>query len=188
MSEARIIKKYGNRRLYDTAASGYVNLEGVAELVRSGVEVQVVDAKSGEDLTRHVLTQIIVDDARNPEGGPPVEFLRDLVRAGDQAHRDFLQWYLGMASDAYQRVQEVWRERAGPTLKSQGEAWANILDPFGAVRTVVRATRSPQFKGADPEQSESEHEPGEVEESQPSVAELAELRRRLEELESRLTD
>ena len=59
-----VIKKYENRRLYDTGASRYVNLEDVARMVREGVEVQVVDARSGEDLTRVILTQVIVEDAK----------------------------------------------------------------------------------------------------------------------------
>ena len=59
-----VIKKYENRRMYDTSASRYVNLEDVAEMVRNGEELQVVDAKSGEDLTARVLTQIIVEEDR----------------------------------------------------------------------------------------------------------------------------
>ena len=62
--EPIVIKKYENRRLYDTSASRYVNLEAVAELLREGREVQVVEAKSGDDITRQVLTQIIVDQSK----------------------------------------------------------------------------------------------------------------------------
>ena len=61
-----VIKKYENRRLYDTTNSRYVNLEEVAQLVQSGKDVEVVDAATGEDLTRLVLTQIIVEDAKTP--------------------------------------------------------------------------------------------------------------------------
>src|SRR5690242_1403213 len=65
MAAARVvIKKYGNRRLYDTSASRYVNLEEIAGMVRNGTDVQVVDAKTGEDLTRATLMQVIADDTK----------------------------------------------------------------------------------------------------------------------------
>ena len=63
-----VIRKYPNRRLYDTSSRRYVNLDDVAALVRQGTNFQVVDAKTGDDLTRVVLTQIIVEDARGPAG------------------------------------------------------------------------------------------------------------------------
>ena len=74
-----VIKKYENRRLYDTANSRYINLEEIAQMVRSGTSVQVLDAKSGEDLTRVVLTQIIVEDAKGRESGLPLDILRQHV-------------------------------------------------------------------------------------------------------------
>jgi polyhydroxyalkanoate synthesis repressor PhaR len=64
-----VIKKYGNRRLYDSAGSRYVNLDDIAELVRAGQNVQVVDAKTGKDLTRVTLTQIITEDAKDKPTG-----------------------------------------------------------------------------------------------------------------------
>jgi polyhydroxyalkanoate synthesis regulator protein len=66
-----VVKKYENRRLYDTAASRYVNLDDVARMVREGVEVQVVDARSGEDLTRVILTQVIMEDAKGTSPACP---------------------------------------------------------------------------------------------------------------------
>lgn len=102
-----MIKKYENRRLYDTSASRYVNLEDVAGLIRQGAEVQVQDAKTGEDLTRVILTQIIVEDARDKQAGLPLELLRQLIVASDQARQDFMMWYLKAAFDTYQQVQET---------------------------------------------------------------------------------
>ena len=67
-----LIKKYGNRRLYDTASSRYVNLDDLAAHIRAGRDVQVVDAKTGQDLTRVILTQIITEDAKDkPTGSTP---------------------------------------------------------------------------------------------------------------------
>ena len=75
-ASAALIKKYGNRRLYDTTGSRYVNLDEVAGFIRQGKDVQVLDAKTGKDLTRVVLTQIITDDARDKPTGLPLELLR----------------------------------------------------------------------------------------------------------------
>ncbi|HTS48547.1 MAG TPA: polyhydroxyalkanoate synthesis regulator DNA-binding domain-containing protein [Bryobacteraceae bacterium] len=108
MPGARIvIKKYGNRRMYDTSQSRYVNLDDLAELVRQGADVQVVDAKSGEDLTRVTLTQVIMEDAKDQPAGLPLELLRQLIVASDRARQDFLMWYLKSAFDSYQKVQEA---------------------------------------------------------------------------------
>jgi polyhydroxyalkanoate synthesis repressor PhaR len=102
-----VIKKYENRRLYDTGASRYVNLEDVARMVREGVEVQVVDARSGDDLTRVILTQVIVEDAKGHESGLPLDLLRKLIVASDRATHDFLTWYLTTVTDMYQKAQSA---------------------------------------------------------------------------------
>jgi polyhydroxyalkanoate synthesis repressor PhaR len=106
-----VIKKYGNRRLYDTSASRYVNLDDIAGLVRNGNDVQVVDAKTGEDLTRVVLTQIILEDAKGQPSGLPLEMLRQMIVATDRAGRDFIMSYLKSAFEAYQRVHDTVQTR-----------------------------------------------------------------------------
>jgi polyhydroxyalkanoate synthesis repressor PhaR len=108
-TEAKIVfKKYGkNRRLYDTSAKRYVTLEELAAAVRSGAEVQVVDAESGEDLTRVCLTQIIVEDAKDQPTGLPLELLRQIIIASDHVGREFIMWYLKSAVDAYHKVQNA---------------------------------------------------------------------------------
>ena len=82
---AVLIKKYPNRRLYDTSAGRYVNLDDVALLIRQGADVQVVDARTGVDLTRVILTQIIVEEVKGQPAGLPLDLLRQLVIATDQA-------------------------------------------------------------------------------------------------------
>ena len=101
-----VIRKYANRRLYNTSEGKYVNLDDVAALIRGGADVQVVDARTGEDLTRVVLTQVILEDAKGQPTGLPLELLRQLIVASDQAGREFLMWYLKSAFDAYGKVQE----------------------------------------------------------------------------------
>jgi polyhydroxyalkanoate synthesis repressor PhaR len=192
MSDPRVIKKYENRRLYDTEESRYVNLEEVAALIRGGAQIQVVDAKSGEDLTRHVMAQIIVEESRNDDGGPPLDFLRDLIKTQDQAQKDFLQWYLGTAADAYERVQESWRgPTSWPSPEKQKEAWARILDPFGAVRAVMRGPdRGSEGKESAedaPEEVSEVDEDSEVPAQASPSDELADLKKRMQELEDRLS-
>jgi polyhydroxyalkanoate synthesis repressor PhaR len=106
-TEPIIIRKYANRRLYNTSSRRYINLDEIADLVRQGKDVRVVDAKTGEDLTRVILTQIIMEDARDQPTGLPLELLRQLIVASDRKGREFIMWYLKSAFDAYHRVQET---------------------------------------------------------------------------------
>ncbi len=192
-----VIKKYENRRLYDTHNSRYVNLESVAELVRGGRDIQVVDSKTGEDVTRHVLTQIIVDGAKDPEHGPPLEFLRDLVRARDQAGRDFFQWYLKSAGEVYERVRETMQR----SPFAPDPSWMRLWDPR-AMAEEMHAQMTRQMEGvfgrgggagrgreaqeppAPPPTAASAPEDG----GDATRAELDELKGRLQDLERRLAD
>ncbi len=107
MTQPIVVRKYENRRLYDTSSSRYVNLPEIAQLVREGAEVQVVDAKSGEDITRVILTQIIHEDARQRKGDLPLPFLRELIVTSDRAFRDFVAWYADAALSAQRGAKEV---------------------------------------------------------------------------------
>jgi len=111
MQQSVVIKKYANRRLYDTSTGKYVNLEDLAARIRRGEEIQVVDATTGDDLTRVVLTQIIVEDAKGAPTGLPLELLRQLIIASDRAGQEFLMWYLKSAFDAYKSVQDTVQSR-----------------------------------------------------------------------------
>ncbi len=157
--EPVVIKKYGNRRLYDTRGSRYVNLDDIAELIRKGSEVQVVDAKTGQDLTRVTLTQIITEDAKDKPTGLPLELLRQLIVASDQAGQEFIMWYLKSAFDTYHAVQDTVQDRITQMQSA-------ILSP---VETMKR------FLGSHP-----------PEPSAGDSAHLQELRKRIAELEARL--
>jgi polyhydroxyalkanoate synthesis repressor PhaR len=105
--DPRTIRKYGNRRLYDTVTKQYVNLDEIAQMIRDGSDVQVVDAKSGADLTRDILTQIIVEETRSRNGGLPLEVLKDLVAFSGKARHEGLIWTLRSALDTYRRAQHA---------------------------------------------------------------------------------
>ena len=136
-----VIKKYGNRRLYDTAGSCYVNLDDIASLIRQGKRVQVVDAKSGKNLTRVILTQIITEDAKDKPTGLPLELLRQLIVASDQTRQEFIMWYLKSAFDTYQAVQDAVQNRLGEmqsALMSPVESMKKFLAGGGAPPSAPR--------------------------------------------------
>ena len=95
-----IVKKYGNRRLYDTESSRYITLDELATLIRGGRDVRVVDAKSGADLTKGVLLQIISDQERDLDL-LPTSFLARVIRANDATMREALHRYLTLSFDAF---------------------------------------------------------------------------------------
>ncbi|MEQ1897129.1 MAG: polyhydroxyalkanoate synthesis regulator DNA-binding domain-containing protein [Vicinamibacterales bacterium] len=99
-----VIKKYGNRRLYDTTNSRYINLDEVAQMVRDGREIQVVDAVSGEDLTRTVLTQIVVEQSKGNDSAFPLDVLRQMIAASGKATNEATLTYMRAVSDLYQNA------------------------------------------------------------------------------------
>ena len=153
-----VIKKYANRRLYDTSSSRYINLEDIAALVRNGKELQVVDANSGDDITRVTLTQIIVDDANDQPTGLPLELLRQLIVASDRVSQEFIMWYLKSAFDTYQKVQNSLQTRLT-------EMHSAALSPLQMMKNFIQST-APEKNGE-------------------SSQELEELRKRLSQLEAR---
>ena len=104
--ETVVIKKYANRRLYNTATSAYVTLEDLAKMVREGTEFVVYDAKSNDDLTRQILTQIIFEEESRGEALLPVQFLRQLIGFYGGQMQGVLPSYLEMSLDNFSRQQE----------------------------------------------------------------------------------
>jgi len=172
-----VIKKYENRRLYDTASSRYVNLEDVAKLVREGDEVQIIDAKSGEDLTRVVLTQIIVEGAKDKDSGLPTDLLRQIIIASGRAQQQILTSYFRFALDLYLRAHQDLRERFSG-------ARTITLGPLEAMQKFfgVAATGAFPWGMSRPKSAETPASP-----AQPAN-ELSELRARLDALEQQLAN
>ena len=153
-----LIRKYSDRRLYNTATSSYVKLKDIARMVRDGIDVRVVDGRSGKDLTHIILTQIIVEDAKERQIALPLQLLTQIVRASDKATHDFLTWYLDSTLDLYQKAQNTIQTRFS-------EAQNAVSNPIDFVRNLL---------------------PGESRPAAPEDKEIAQLRRRVEELQSRL--
>jgi polyhydroxyalkanoate synthesis repressor PhaR len=109
-----VIKKYENRRLYDTTNSRYVNLEEVAQLLQQGNDVQVIDAASGEDITRLILTQIIVEDAKTPDSSFPLDLLRQMVIASGRVSQESTLKYMKAMLDIYQNTYRMMAPQLNP--------------------------------------------------------------------------
>jgi polyhydroxyalkanoate synthesis repressor PhaR len=103
------IKKYANRRLYDTESSSYITLDRLAAMIREGCDFEVVDAKTGEDITHQVLTQIIVDEESRGSTMLPVNFLRQLIGLYGGSMESTVPQYLDAAMDAFSKNQEAMR-------------------------------------------------------------------------------
>lgn len=122
-----VIKKYANRRLYNTRKSSYVTLDDLSKMVRDGEDFAVFDAKSGEDITRSVLTQIIVEEEAKDQNMLPTNFLRELIRLYGDPLQGVVPAYLDAAMQAFSRNQEQMRQAFGNTT------------PFGNFESMARA-------------------------------------------------
>jgi polyhydroxyalkanoate synthesis repressor PhaR len=164
--KAVIIKRYGNRRLYDTRNSRYINQDEVAQMVREGQEVQVVDAATGEDLTRLVLTQIIVQNAKESDSAFPLDILRQMVVACGKVTEGTTLKYMKAVADMYQNAYQAMAPQINP-FKFIGVP----AKPFSPAFTMPSS--SIEEEGSD-EPSRGKDEGGEI----------GDLKQRIEELES----
>lgn len=112
-----VVKKYANRRLYNTEASSYVTLDHLAQMVKEGREFVVYDAKTGEDITRQVLTQIIVEEEGKGRNLLPISFLRQLISFYDDSLQSLVPRYLEHAMGLFARQQEQMRKAMQQTME-----------------------------------------------------------------------
>jgi polyhydroxyalkanoate synthesis repressor PhaR len=159
MAQTVIIKKYENRRLYDATNSRYVNLDEVAQLVQQGHDVQVLDAASGEDITRQILTQIIAEGAKNSQSNFPLDILRHMVIASDRASQENAARYTKAMLDLY---------------KSTYQAMAPALNPFDFLQHPPGAAppMQPSVSRNNMREPESSRKSDEIIELQKRIAEL----------------
>ncbi|RKQ94215.1 MULTISPECIES: polyhydroxyalkanoate synthesis repressor PhaR [Maricaulis] len=113
-----VIKKYANRRLYDTSTSQYVTLDYLRDLVKKGTDFQVVDAKSGDDLTRGVLAQIIFEEESRGANLLPVDFLRQLIGFYGDSLQSVVPGYLQMSMNSFSQQQEEFRDKMSEAMSS----------------------------------------------------------------------
>jgi len=183
-----VIKKYANRRLYNTATSAYVTLDDLARMVREGVEFTVHDAKTNDDLTRQILTQIIFEEESRGEALLPVQFLRQLIGFYGNSMQGVLPSYLEMSLDSFTRQQEQLRGQF--TRAFSAAPGGNLMEE--AVRQNMamfeRAMRMfPGFAHARAEDEAAEASPAEA---RPTPAKddaaLDEMRRQMDEMRAQI--
>lgn len=113
-----IIKKYANRRLYNTRSSSYITLEDLSRMTREGVDFQVLDAKTGNDITHQILTQIIMEEESHGEQMLPISFLRQLISMYGNSMQSLMPHYLEATMDNFRanqrKLQESWSQSMGP--------------------------------------------------------------------------
>jgi polyhydroxyalkanoate synthesis repressor PhaR len=143
-SQLRLIKKYPNRRLYDTKTSSYITLADVKQMVLKQEEFQVVDAKSGEDLTRQILLQIILEEE---SGGMPMfssDVLSQLIRSYGNAMQGMMGSYLERNLRAFHDIQKALQEQSqrmyGDNSRASQELWAQFMNLQGpAMQSLMQA-------------------------------------------------
>jgi polyhydroxyalkanoate synthesis repressor PhaR len=174
-----IIKKYANRRLYNTESSTYITLEHLAGMVREKREFKVLDAKSGEDITHNVLTQIIMEEESRGTTMLPVNFLRQLIAMYGDSMQAMVPQYLEASLEAFQRNQSQFREAmtgaftAGPFAEL---ARRNMELFQAAVPSGKPAARPEPAAGQEPAASDTKSEIAELK------AQLAALQQKLDKL------
>lgn len=176
--EPVVVKKYANRRLYDTSASAYVTLDDLADMVKRGVDFVVFDAKTNEDITRQVLTQIIVEEENRGQNLLPIQFLRQLIRSYGGTTPSFLPSYLQMSLDAYVRQQEKLRETFGVAPNFFED---QVRQNMGMFEQAMRMFTAPYAR---PDAARAETAPARANDKPAAGGgeELAELRRKLDEM------
>jgi polyhydroxyalkanoate synthesis repressor PhaR len=181
-SEPVVIKKYANRRLYNTGTSTYVTLEDLASLVKREEDFVVYDAKTGEDITRPVLTQIIVEQENKGENLLPTTFLRQLIRFYDDSLRSVIPSYLEYSINMFTREQERFRQQmadafGGKAFQAMEEQVRQNMAMFDkAMRLFNPFARAGAATG--------EANPGTA--GQAERGELEALKRQVEEMQRRL--
>jgi len=132
-----VIKRYGNRRLYNTETSTYVNYQDLSEIIRKGQDIRVIDSKSGEDVTKSILIQVILEEEKSNKSVLPAEFLFQLIRSQEESMHDFFQNYLSASFDAYMKTRQEFDRRFKGWLEMSASApqmWEKFIPGAEAVR------------------------------------------------------
>jgi|TARA_B100000614_G_scaffold261114_2_gene289769 polyhydroxyalkanoate synthesis repressor PhaR len=188
-----VIKKYANRRLYNTATSSYVTLDNLCEMVKQGKEFVVRDAKTGEDITRSVLTQIIFEEEGKGQNLLPINFLRQLIKFYGDSLQSFIPSYLEMSMNSFSKEQEKLRHRVTSALGGRErlsqfedqirhnlemfDSAMRMFSPFGRPSSGERGAR----EQAKPEKPEAAEETGENRQD-----ELDELKKQISQMQAQL--
>ena len=178
-----VVKKYANRRLYNTETSSYVTLEDLAAMVRGGRDFAVYDAKSGEDITRSVLTQIIVEEEAKGRSLLPESFLRHLIGFYGDSLQSVLPRYLELAMAGFARQQEQMRRSVEQAMGMGGFLPFGGLEEMGKQQKAMMERAMSLFSPFLPHEPPTPPAPPSAAPSVEALqAEIESLKRQLEEL------
>jgi polyhydroxyalkanoate synthesis repressor PhaR len=189
-----IIKKYANRRLYNTGSSSYVTLEHLREMVKEGADFVVYDAKTNEDITRPVLAQIIFEEESKGQNLLPIQFLRQLIGFYGDQMQSFVPSYLEMSLAAFAQQQEKMREQFGLSAFSGTQGYQDqvrqnmalfdramkMFTPFAYVRPEDTAA------GSQPAAAPGAAKAADAPTATPQQDSLSELKARVEEMQRQI--
>ena len=147
-----LIKRHGNRRLYNTETKSYVNYEQLAEIVREGRDIRVIDSGSKEDVTKAVLIQVILDEEKNDSSVLPTEFLFQVLRSQEGSMQDFFRNHLSASFEAYMKTKEEFDNRFRSILEMAVSA-PNMIEKLVPGAEVMR-----EMLGGERTQSKDEEE------------------------------
>lgn len=139
-SDALIIKRYGNRRLYNTETKSYVNYQDLAKIVRDGNDIKVIDSKTKEDVTKAVLIQMILEEEKNDKTVLPTEFLFQILRTREDSLQDFFKNHLSASFNAYLKTKEEFDNRFRSILEmavSAPQMWEKMIPGAEVMREVL---------------------------------------------------
>jgi len=138
-SEQIVIKRHGNRRLYNTETKTYVNYHDLAKLVRDGSDIKVIDSTTKEDVTKAVLIQVILEEEKNKKTILPTEFLFQILRSREESVQDFFKNHLAASFNAYLRTREEFDNRFRTMLEMATQApqmWEKLIPGAEVMREV----------------------------------------------------
>ena len=177
-----VIKKYANRRLYNTQSSSYITLDDLSRMTREGIDFQVLDAKTGADITHQILTQIIMEEESHGEQMLPISFLRQLISMYGNSMQALMPHYLEATMDNFRanqrKLQETWQASMGP------DALARLAETNMAMFKAAASAFMPGTgAGAGAPPSPPTPTPHAVEDDIEALREqMAEMQRKLDEL------
>ena len=172
--EPVVVKKYANRRLYNTQSSSYITLEDLARMTRGGVDFVVLDAKTGKDITHSILTQIIMEEESSGEQMLPISFLRQLIAMYGNSMQAMMPQYLEASMANFRanqgKLQDAWKSSVGP------EAFAKMAETNMAMFKAAASALMPKSGAAAQEPQKPASELDELK------AQMAAMQKKLDEL------
>ena len=135
-----VVKRYGNRRLYNTETRGYVNYQDLIKLARAGGDFQVIDSKTKEDVTKAVLIQLILEEEKNNHNILPTPFLFQLLRSNEESLQDFFKNHLTTSLAAYMKTKEEFDKRFRSMLEMtipNAQSWEKLIPGAEMMRELL---------------------------------------------------